>query len=146
LNPSTVAAPTGVDDNNSVQTAPAKTDAAIVMSLGTRRCGFAATLINAPLITSRAEAYRGVPAVSPDALSHGQGDGTQTRGSRVVAKGISTSAEIGSPFGVYEDLTSAISVGFIAWLDLGLAVSLRHDVRSILSDELRYFEAAISSK
>jgi len=35
--------------------------------------------------------------------------------------------------GVYEDLTSAISVGFIAWLDLGLAVSLRHDVLVVLA-------------
>ena len=40
---------------------------------------------------------------------------------------------IGSPCGVYEDLTSAISVGFIAWLDLGLAVSLRHDVLVVLA-------------
>ena len=35
--------------------------------------------------------------------------------------------------GVYEDLTSAISVGFIAWLDLDLAVSLRHDVLVVLA-------------
>jgi hypothetical protein len=35
--------------------------------------------------------------------------------------------------GVYEDLTSAISLGFIAWLDLGLAVSLRHDVFVLLA-------------
>ena len=34
---------------------------------------------------------------------------------------------------VYEGLTSAISVGFIAWLDLGLAVSLRHDVLVVLA-------------
>ena len=37
------------------------------------------------------------------------------------------------PCAVYEDLTSAISVGFIAWLDLGLAVSLRHDVLVVLA-------------
>lgn len=36
-------------------------------------------------------------------------------------------------FGVYDDLTSAISLGFIAWLDLGLAVSLRHDVLVVLA-------------
>ena len=36
--------------------------------------------------------------------------------------------------GVYEDLTSAISLGFIAWLDLGLAVvSLRHDALVVLA-------------
>ena len=36
--------------------------------------------------------------------------------------------------GVFEDLTSAISLGFIAWLDLGLAaVSLRHDVLVVLA-------------
>jgi hypothetical protein len=33
----------------------------------------------------------------------------------------------------YEVLTSAISLGFIAWLDLGLAVSLRHDVLVLLA-------------
>jgi hypothetical protein len=36
-------------------------------------------------------------------------------------------------YAVYEDLTPAIGVGFIAWLDLGLAVSLRHDVLVVLA-------------
>ena len=42
-------------------------------------------------------------------------------------------ADVGRRCEVYEDLTSAISVGFIPWLDLGLAVSLRHDVLVVLA-------------
>ena len=44
-----------------------------------------------------------------------------------------TTLAIDSHCAVYEDLTSAISVGFIAWLDLDLAVSLRHDVLVVLA-------------
>ena len=46
---------------------------------------------------------------------------------------LSALQRIESHCGVYEDLTSAISLGFIAWLDLGLAVSLRHDVLVVLA-------------
>jgi hypothetical protein len=55
------------------------------------------------------------------------------RGSWAQVSSESCSPLIGRHCGVYEDLTSAISLGFIAWLDLGLAVSLQHDVLVVLA-------------